>query len=350
MDNNTCRIYPGFEPQQAVQVPLQSGKVSTDCHTYIIVNNTDVSIKVNDLPVVAGGFLAFKPREDGAKYHKPVNFNFPSAVSSGNVYILKDWDVNTFEPNSLNITGAGLATAANQTLQITQETAINTNIGATDEAAAGTDTATSGLNGLIKRYLQRFTSFLALLPASLGQKTMANSFAVTLASDQTGLTVYNNQQFVQVEMTRPADTTAYAVNDTVSNSTSAPTLLTFTSIGRAAGGSGLIVKARLMTDQAACVAQFRLHLFVNNTPTVPNDNSAFTLLYSNAALRIGSIDMPALNTEGSGSTAANSMRDDLTLAFNLTDTANIYVILETKTAFTPASGQKFFLELTARNN
>lgn len=40
-------------------------------------------------------------------------------------------------------------------------------VGATNEAAAGTDTATSGLNGLFKRLLQRFTAFLALIPAAL---------------------------------------------------------------------------------------------------------------------------------------------------------------------------------------
>jgi hypothetical protein len=67
----------------------------------------------------------------------------------------------------------------------------NTEIGATSEAAAISDTATSGLNGLIKRLLQKFTTFLTLLPASLGQKTMAGSFAVTLASDQTTVPVGN---------------------------------------------------------------------------------------------------------------------------------------------------------------
>lgn len=52
---------------------------------------------------------------------------------------------------------SGAATSANQTTA-------NTSIGATSEAAATTDTATSGLNGLLKRLLQRITT---LIPANL---------------------------------------------------------------------------------------------------------------------------------------------------------------------------------------
>lgn len=60
-------------------------------------------------------------------------------------------------------------------------------IGAVNETAPGTDTASSGLNGRLQRIAQRLTSLIALIPASLGQKTMANSFAVTIASDQSAL-------------------------------------------------------------------------------------------------------------------------------------------------------------------
>jgi len=62
-------------------------------------------------------------------------------------------------------------------------------IGAVNEAAPGTDTASSGLNGRLQRIAQRLTSLIALLPTSLGQKTMANSLAVTIASDQTALAI-----------------------------------------------------------------------------------------------------------------------------------------------------------------
>lgn len=49
---------------------------------------------------------------------------------------------------------SGLATAANQTTT-------NTSIGATNETAASTDTATSGLNGRLQRIAQRLTSLIS---------------------------------------------------------------------------------------------------------------------------------------------------------------------------------------------
>jgi hypothetical protein len=59
--------------------------------------------------------------------------------------------------------------------------------GALTETAPATDTASSGLNGRLQRIAQRLTSLIALLPASLGQKTMANSLGVAIASDQGNL-------------------------------------------------------------------------------------------------------------------------------------------------------------------
>jgi hypothetical protein len=56
-------------------------------------------------------------------------------------------------------------------------------VGIVTETAPATDTASSGLNGRLQRIAQRVTSLIALVPASLGQKAMASSFAVTLASD-----------------------------------------------------------------------------------------------------------------------------------------------------------------------
>lgn len=76
--------------------------------------------------------------------------------------------------------GGGDASAANQATQITQ-------LGALTETAPATDTASSGLNGRLQRIAQRLTSLIALFPTSLGQKTMAASLAVTVASDQSAL-------------------------------------------------------------------------------------------------------------------------------------------------------------------
>lgn len=67
--------------------------------------------------------------------------------------------------------------------------AINTNAGAANDAAPATDTDPSTLNGRLQRIAQNLSSLIALIPTSLGQKTMANSFAVTIASDQSSIPV-----------------------------------------------------------------------------------------------------------------------------------------------------------------
>lgn len=87
----------------------------------------------------------------------------------------------TYYPNNPN----GQATSANSApvvLSTSQETilsTIDTDLGNTSETAPASDTATSGLNGRLQRVAQRLTSLIALLPASLGNKTAANSLSVT---------------------------------------------------------------------------------------------------------------------------------------------------------------------------
>lgn len=151
-----------------------------------------------------------------------------------------------------------------------------------------------------------------------------------------------------VEFVRPADVTAYSLNDAISDSTTAPTVLTFTNASRAAGGSGYVVRARLMTDQSANVAAYRLHLF-RATATAINDNAAYTNLIANRANYLGYIDFPAATTEGTGSDSANSQNLDTRLAFVATGTS-LFGLLQTKTAFTPASGQRYYVELGIEQN
>lgn len=155
---------------------------------------------------------------------------------------------------------------------------------------------------------------------------------------------------VTASFTRPSDTTAYAAKDTVSNSTSATTLMTLT-IGSVDGGTGYITKARLTTDQSTNTAQFRLHLYRVSTATVGNDNAANTLMWTDRTERVGYIDFAPMATEGTGSDCAQSLNADLRLAFTCgASDSNLYGVLETITAWTPASGQNFHVALTAEQN
>jgi hypothetical protein len=175
--------------------------------------------------------------------------------------------------------------------------------------------------------------------------------ANVLAIDATGrLPALITQNSIRVATTfiRPADTNPYAVHDSVADSATAPTILTFAGMGRVNGAAGHICKAQLLTDQPANIAQFRLHLF-NVAPTAINDNAPYAALWANRASRVGTLDFPALSTEGTGSTAAFAQWVDIPLFYvcATADTA-LYGLLETKTVFTPASGQNFYLALTAQ--
>lgn len=161
-----------------------------------------------------------------------------------------------------------------------------------------------------------------------------------------GRTVRNAATFA-----RPADTTAYAALDTVSTSTSAPVVITFSNMARINAGSGYITKARIMTDQKTNTARYRLHLY-HTAPALTNDNVAFPLLWANRANRVGKIDFSPMTTEDpTNSTCAESMNDSVRLSFTC-EAANtaLYGILETLDAFTPANAQNFYISLTAEQN
>lgn len=156
---------------------------------------------------------------------------------------------------------------------------------------------------------------------------------------------------VAATFARPADTTAYAALDTVSTSTSAPVVITFSNMARVNAGSGYITKARIMTDQKTNTARFRLHLF-HTAPTLTNDNAAFPLLWADRANRVGKIDFSPMTTEdATNSTCAESLNEAVRLSFTC-EAANtaLYGILETLDAFTPASGQNFYISLTSEQN
>ncbi len=154
------------------------------------------------------------------------------------------------------------------------------------------------------------------------------------------------------EMTRPADTTAYTAGDVVSNSTTATAPITLSSATRVAGGNGYIVRAALTTNKKSITPRFRVHFFTA-APTVAADNAAYSELYADASKRLGYIDLPAMTT------ATDSTNSDMARTFNDTarlpivaaaGSADLYAVLETLDAFTPASGQKFTLTIFVDGN
>src|SRR3972149_10686800 len=124
--------------------------------------------------------------------------------------------------------------------------------------------------------------------------------------------------------------------------------MTFTKLAGKPGGSGYIVGAKLTTDDKTVTARFRVHVF-HTAPTQIIDNDPMSLLYADKIKRIDSFDLPGMSTEdATASTGAESINNDLRIRF-LADGGNedLYAMLSDIDGFTPASVQKFYLELTA---
>jgi len=153
---------------------------------------------------------------------------------------------------------------------------------------------------------------------------------------------------VSAEFTRPADTTAYAANDVVSDSTSSTTLLAISGCARVNAGAGYITGIRVITDKKSITPRIRAHLYNASNPTRSVDNTAMQVLYADISKRIGQIDLPAMTTGADTTNSTSSQAQDLTIRLPFVCAAastTLYLLLETLDAFTPANGEKFTVVL-----
>lgn len=167
-------------------------------------------------------------------------------------------------------------------------------------------------------------------PWGMGPDTAAFSMPVALPTDM----------FVTVTatITRPADTTAYAANDALSNSTSAPTSggFTLTSAARASGGSGIITDAVITMSTAAGTSLVGELWIFNQAVTNINDNSAFAISDSEAQTLCGIIPF---TTNKSGSNNAVCHVQNLNMGFTCVGTANLRFLVKVLNAYTPGNAE-----------
>lgn len=143
-----------------------------------------------------------------------------------------------------------------------------------------------------------------------------------------------------VEFTRPADATAYAIGDTVVNSTSSPTPLTIANAARVSGGSGYVTSLQLVSsvDAALVGVVFRVWLFTSS-PSVANDNAAFASNYADRLKRLPFVDLYPMIDIGNDAVGYNA---EIRIPFVAAAT-DLFAVLETRTAFTPGNAQTFHL-------
>lgn len=159
---------------------------------------------------------------------------------------------------------------------------------------------------------------------------------------------------VSKEFTRPANTTGYTAGDIVSDNATTTTIQELTNVARANGGSGYITGARLATDMKSITPKIRVHLYSTIAGAiVSGDNLPHKSIYADIGKRLGYFDLPAMITGTDATNSTSSGAADFTLRIPFVCDAasrNLYFVLETLDAFTPASGQKFTLTIAADLN
>ncbi|MGL5922137.1 hypothetical protein [Chroococcidiopsis sp.] len=149
---------------------------------------------------------------------------------------------------------------------------------------------------------------------------------------------------VQATLTRPADTTVYAANDAITNSTSTPQPINFASSARIDAGSGVVVGARLTKNNNNLTnASFRLWLYAG-VPGVPNDNATFAQQWADRTVRLGYIDFTS-PIQGADCVSFIGAFPNNQYAFKLNGGTSLFGILQALAAYGPASGEQFFIEL-----
>lgn len=143
--------------------------------------------------------------------------------------------------------------------------------------------------------------------------------------------------------TRPADTTAYAANDLVANSTTAGSVVPLEMTNNTFLGGAYIRRARLYKSGTSVTnTSFRVHIYKSSPTPANGDNGAFST--NNVADYLGALDVTIDRafTDGSFGVALPMIGNEI----NFTDsTDDIFALIEAKAAYTPASGEVFTLTL-----
>lgn len=155
--------------------------------------------------------------------------------------------------------------------------------------------------------------------------------------DPPNITTIGRLVTVSTDVTRPADTAAYGINDALADSTSAPTTggFTFTGAARISGGSGIITDAFFVSsNDPATQLQAELMIF-NQAVTAVNDNAAFAITDAEAKTLIAKIPFTLEDIGNSGYFHAQN----LSIGFTCVGSANLRFLVRVKNAYSPANAE-----------
>ncbi len=221
--------------------------------------------------------------------------------------------------------------------------------GATADSAVTSDTTgtVSGkLRGLIKWAYER-------MPASLGQKTMANSLAVAIASNQSSIPVSVDSGTITIDnatisfvpnvagelvtITRPADSSAYAAYDVFNDSTSSPTDQKFQG-GSVASPNG-VLKGVTVYATAHALAGKRIRIMFKDSSLAFSDNGAYDYNY----VPLFWVDMPPFHDPAGTAASTAYVYSELTgleIPYNTDGSGYLHIAMVLLDAYTPAASQQ----------
>jgi hypothetical protein len=154
-------------------------------------------------------------------------------------------------------------------------------------------------------------------------------------------------------MTRPANTTAYAVGALVANSVTAGSVvpLSFTAARIAAGN--FAVRTALLKKSGSIItnAAFRLHLF-SASPTIATtgDAGVFATVVSGSATYLGYFDILFMQAFADGAIGSGAPWVGNEIDVALASGQTVYGLLEARGAYTPASAETFTASLQVWQN
>lgn len=245
-----------------------------------------------------------------------------SLTGSGN---LKAAIVESSATVTVQSNGADLATEA--TLGTT-----NTSIGATNESAPGSDTATSGLNGRLQRIAQRLTSLIALVPSALtgsgnfktalleaipaGTNNIGDVDIASIAAGEAHVGEVGGKTVV-FDLTLSVDTAAYATGDLIAATQQCDGFF------RKVDGTG-VIQSIVVVDEADQKAVLDIY-FLSSNVSMGSENSAPSISDADANHVLGCVSVAATDYKDLGGVSVATIKNIGLPVKAVSGTDDIYV-------------------------
>lgn len=138
---------------------------------------------------------------------------------------------------------------------------------------------------------------------------------------------------VSTDVTRPANTTTYAINDALADTTPTSGGFTFTSAARKSGGSGIITDMMVSFEEdAATPLQGELHIF-DTSVTAITDNAAYAISDAEGKTLVGIIPFALVDNGNQGVAHVQN----LSIGFTCVGSANLRFLVKVKNGYVPTT-------------